>query len=132
MLSGLAGDRQRAFERFLRAIPLANQDQIHSQVVVAVGGVILVVSSLVITDRLFQKANAFLRPFQKPASAGHVAVNLAEQEGGRMIADELQRLSKVFQRRFLLTLLDASGAQTEVRLRKSAPIARLPITFQRA
>src|SRR5207245_8790574 len=106
MFSGLAGDRQRAFERFLRPIPLANQDQIHSQVVVAVGGVILVVSSLVITDGLFEKANAFLRSFHKPASAGHVAVNLTEQEGSRMIADQLQRLAKVFQPPFVLTVMD--------------------------
>src|SRR5438876_7486691 len=132
MFSGLAGDRQRACERFLRAIPLANQDQVHSQVVVAIGGVILVVSSLVITDRLFEKANAFLRSFHKPASAGHVAVNLAEQEGGRMIADELQRLAKVFQRRFVLTFMDVGRSETEVRFSQPAPIARLSITLQSA
>ena len=78
---------QGTLECLLRAIPLANEDQINCEVVVAVCGATLMVRAFVVIDRFLEIANAFLRTFKVPAGAGHVRVDFAEHEAGGMIAD---------------------------------------------
>ena len=85
----LEGEFQRALECLLGTIPFPDEREIYCQVVIAKRGVRLVFRPLVITDGLFQMADAVVRPAQEPAGPSHVAVDFPEQVGRGTISYEL-------------------------------------------
>ncbi len=115
---------------FLRPIPLSNQDQIDTEIVVTIRSVGLVIGPLVISDRLLEIIDAFLRSFEKPASTGHVCVSSAEHVSGWSIANQLQRLLQIFQPRFVITFVNIRHANSEIRFGKAAPFATLTEMLQ--
>ena len=128
----LASNRQSAFQGLLRTVPLAKQNEIDAEVVIAFRRARLMIGSFVIGDRFFEVTNAIMRPLKKPTRARHVCVSAAEQITRRMIADQFDRLAKVLDRRFVLAFLNICDAKSEVRFRQSAPLTTLAITLERA
>src|SRR5262249_33426959 len=128
----LVGDFESLFEGFPGAVPLADENQVHAEVVVSQRGAGFMIRALVITDGLFQVSDSILRPLQPPTDGSHVSVNLAQHESSRVAADELQRLFEILQRGLALALLMIGQSESEIRLGQAAPVAALPINFQRA
>src|SRR6185295_5596645 len=91
----VVSDRKSPLESFLSAIPLAGEHQIDAEVVVSLGSAGSVIGPFVIADSLFQVTNAFVGALQKPAGAGHVGVDTAEDVTGGMITDELDREAEI-------------------------------------
>src|SRR5207249_66394 len=82
-----AEQAEGTLECFFGAIPLPGNHQICAEIVMRHRREHRVFSGLVIVDRAFEIANAFLRPLEEVADAGHVRVDLAKEESRRVIAD---------------------------------------------
>src|SRR5207237_316292 len=128
----LASNRQGAFQGLLRTVPLAKQNEVDAEVVIAFRRTRLMISSFVIGDRFFQVTNAIVRPLKEPTRARHVCVSAAEQITRRMIADQVDRLAKILDGCFVLAFLNVRDAKSEVSFCQSAPLTTLAITLKRA
>jgi len=111
---------------------LADQDQVDTQIVVAVGRVFFVISAFLIGDRLFKVVDAFLRSLQKPAGTGHVRVCPAQNVCGGMISNERESLFEVFETRLVIAFLYVGNPNPKVRLRQAAPFTTLPKILKRS
>ena len=90
------------------------------------------IGSFVIPDRLFEIVDALLWPLKEPTRASHVREDSAEHITRRMIANQLNCLIKILEPSFVIPFVNVRGREAKICFSQAAPVAALPITFQRA
>ena len=83
----LASNRQSAFQGLLRTVPLAKQNEIDAEVVIAFRRARLMIGAFEVSDSFLDVGNPVERPLQERAGPSHIDVNSAEQKTSGVIAD---------------------------------------------
>src|SRR6185436_18951655 len=76
----LESDVERSFYHLLGLCPLADQQQVKTEVVVGDNRIECVLGLIKKLDRFFETRNPILRTAEKPICSGHVGVQFAEHE----------------------------------------------------